>query len=83
MTLLALNRHVTFTPTMGRPKLEEAKITSVRLPVRIWNLLEQAAKDRGLTLGKLLWQLAEDFLVSAGYMKPGERKRPKVRGKPQ
>ena len=68
---------------MGRPKLEEANITTVRLPVRIWNLLERAAKDRRVTLGKLLWQLAEDFLVSAGYMKPGERIRPKARRKPE
>ena len=83
MTLHVMDKYVTFTPTMGRPKLEEAKVTSVRLPIRIWNLLEQAAKDRGLTLGKLLWQLAEDFLVSAKYLKHGERKRPKVRRKPE
>ncbi len=63
---------------MGRPPLEETKNRNIRLPVRLWRLMEQAAEDRGVTINRLLWQLLEDFLESAKYLKPGERKRPKT-----
>ena len=72
----------TFTP-VGRPPLEETKTTSLRFPVRLWRLVEQAAKDRNVSVNGLIWQLMEDFLESAKYLKLGERKRPKVRRKPE
>lgn len=67
---------------MGRPKLEETKIAAFRIPVRLKRLMIQAAKDRDVTRNHLLWQLVEDFLVSAGYLKNKDRKRPKVGRKP-
>ena len=71
----------TFT-TMGRPKLEETRIAAFRIPVRLWRLMIQAAKDRGVTINRMMWQLVEDFLVAAGYLKNKDRKRTKVGRKP-
>lgn len=68
---------------MGRPPLEETKNRNIRLPVRLWRLAIQAAADRGITVNALLWQLVEDFLESAKYLKPRERKRPKAKKKPE
>ena len=66
---------------VGRPKLEETKIKAFRLPARLWKTLEEAAKDRGVSVNRLLWQLVEDFLESAKYLKSKDRKRPKIKGK--
>lgn len=66
---------------VGRPKLEETKIKGLRLPVRLWRLIAQAAKDRGVSVNRLLWQLVEDFLEPAKYLISKDRKRSSTRGK--
>ena len=60
---------------MGRPKREDAKNRSVRLPTRLWELLDGAAEDRDIYTNNLLWRMAEDFLVKHGYLKKSDRRR--------
>lgn len=64
---------------MGRPQREDAKNRSVRLPTRLWELIERAASDRDIYANNLLWRMAEDFLVKHGYLKKADRKREPLR----
>lgn len=66
---------------MGRPKLEDARTRSIRLPDRLWDLLKQASGDMGLNPGSVVWSLVEDYLVRYGYLNKADRKRKSLRGK--
>ena len=63
---------------MGRPKAEATRPRSLRLPIRLWELLEQAARDRGIRINQLLWRVAEEWLVAKGYLKEKDRRRPGI-----
>lgn len=60
---------------VGREKREETTNRSVRLPDRLWALLEGAANDQDTRLNNLFWRIAEDFLTRYGYLKEEDRKR--------
>ena len=67
-----------YTSPMTRAKEEDTKITSMRLPIRLVKKLNRAAKARGVTFNRLLWQIIEEFLASHGLLKDKDRKRPPV-----
>lgn len=60
---------------MGRPKLEDTRNKSIRLPDRLWSLIEEASRDTGIKVNNIIWRLIEDFLVRHGYLKNEDRKR--------
>ena len=60
---------------MVKHKLEPTKNRSVRIPNRLWVLLDKAADDRGIYTNHLLWILVENFLVEREYMDNIDRKR--------
>ena len=63
---------------MGRPKTEATRPRSLRLPIRLWDLLERAARDQGIRINQLLWRVAEDWLVANRYLKEKDRRRPGI-----
>ena len=63
----------------GRPKLEPTRIRSIKLPVRLYDLLTKASEDRNLTVNATVWRLIENFLVDFGYMDEKDRKRDSLR----
>ena len=73
-SLQAMNNCATFK-TVGRKKREETRNRNIRLPARLWGLLQKAADDRGVWVNNLFWRMAEDFLVRNGYLKDENRKR--------
>ena len=64
---------------MVKKRREETKHRNIRLPVRLWNLLQTAADDRDVYLNNLMWRLSEEFLVKQGYRNRKDRKRGSVR----
>ena len=64
--------------TVTRPKEEETKIRTVRLPVRLWKLLDDFSEGEGKNTNNLLWRMVEGFMVKRGKMKESDRKRPPI-----
>jgi len=60
---------------MGRKKREEARIRGVRLPERLWKLLDKGSKVESRTVNAQIWKIVEDWLVDRDYLKEDERKR--------
>lgn len=60
----------------GRPREEPSKSKSFRLPIRLWNLLEEAALKDYRSVNMQLRMLIEDYLVSRGLMEDEDRRRP-------
>ncbi len=60
---------------MGRKKREEARIRGIRLPERLWNLLDKGSKKEGRTVNAQIWKIVEDWLVDRNYLKEDQRKR--------
>jgi len=60
---------------MGRKKREEARIRGIRLPERIWKLLEKGSQEECRTVNAQIWKIVEDWLVDKEYLKEDERKR--------
>ena len=58
----------------GRPRTEESRARSIRLPERIWNLLESAKEYPNIN--EQILRLVEDFLVKKGRMTDKDRKPP-------
>ena len=63
---------------MARPREEESKNRSVRLPVRLWELLDEFSESEGKTTNNLLWRMVESLLVERGKIKDSDRKRPPI-----
>lgn len=61
--------------SMPKRRLEPTNNRSVRLPNRLWDLLDKAAGDREIYTNNMIWRMAEDFLVKHGYLKKADRKR--------
>lgn len=66
---------VTFT-SMGRKPREVTRNKSIRLPDRLWNLLESLSDDKGQSVNNTLWRLVEGYLVKSMRLRPKDRKRP-------
>ena len=66
---------------MGRPRLEDTRNRSIKLPTRLWALAERAAKKRKTTVNNLFWQFLEDYLVRHGFLKDENRKREALEGR--
>ena len=66
---------VTFTP-MGRKPQEITRNKSIRLPDRLWNLLESLSDAKGQSVNNTLWRLVESYLVRNKRLRPKDRKRP-------
>ena len=64
---------------MGRKRLEPARIRSLKLPVRLWNLLKKASDNSDQTVNNLMWRMIEDWLCENGYLKDEDRKRESLR----
>ena len=60
---------------MTPPKKEETKIRTIRLPTRLWRLLDAYSEGDGKNTNNLLWRLVERFFIGRGKMKESERKR--------
>ena len=58
----------------GRPRTEESKARSIRLPTRIWNLLE--SNKEYPNINEQILRLVEDFLIQKGAMTDKDRKPP-------
>ena len=66
----------TFLVDMGRKKREPSSIHAVRLPDRLWKVLETVTKKEGNRfLNTQIWKIVEDWLVDSDYLKEDERKR--------
>ena len=61
--------------SMGRPREEETRVKGVRLPVRIWKLLSEAAEGQGETSNNLIWRMVEGYLSKHGKIRDSDRKR--------
>ena len=61
---------------MPRRKLEEGKNRSIRLPVRLWDMIDNEAESDGVYSNNLIWRMVEEFLVKRGKLKDEDRKRP-------
>ena len=64
--------------TMARPRREKTRNRSVRLPARLWDLLDEASKGQGKTSNNLLWRMVEDYLAKRGLIGDRDRKRPPI-----
>ncbi len=51
----------------------EMRVLSVRLPVRIWNIVKQLANKNYRSLNNQILKIFEDWLVEHGYMEETER----------
>jgi len=60
---------------MGRKKREETRIRGIRLPERLWKLLEKGSHKEGRTVNAQIWKIVEDWLVESNSLKDDERKR--------
>jgi len=63
---------------MSRPRVEESKHRSIRLPIRLWKLLDEYSEGEGKNTNNLLWRMVEDFLVKRGKITKSDRKRPPI-----
>mgnify|MGYP001266660565 FL=1 len=59
----------------GRPKTEQSSVRSVRLPVRIWNLVYKASKDFR-SVNEYVLSLVENDLIKKKVLKKSERRSP-------
>ena len=60
---------------MGRKKQEETKSRPIRMPIRLWNLVDDIAYGEKRTLNHQVWYIVEDWLQTKGYLKEEERRR--------
>lgn len=60
---------------MNRPLREKTRPRSVRLPDRLWKLLEEAAVEDDIYVNEMLWRLSEGFLIKRGFLDKHQRKR--------
>ena len=60
----------------GRPKTEESRVRSIRLPSRIWKLLTDASANEYRSVNEQIQKLVEDFLIEKGMMTDADRKKP-------
>ena len=58
----------------GRPFTEPSSLRSVRLPVRLWNLVYKASKNFR-SVNEYFLKLVEDDLVKRKLLKKSERKK--------
>mgnify|MGYP001270977751 FL=1 len=58
----------------GRPFTEPSSLRSVRLPVRLWNMVYKASKDFR-SVNEYFLKLVEDDLVKRKLLKKSERKK--------
>lgn len=63
---------------MPKRKLEVSKNRSIRLPVRLWELVDKEAESDAVYSNNLIWCMVEDFLVKRGRLKDKDRKRPPI-----
>ena len=60
---------------VGRPQVEQSSVRSVRLPVRIWNLVYKASKDFR-SVNEYVLSLVENDLIKKKVLKKSERRSP-------
>ena len=60
---------------MGRKKQEETKSRPIRMPTRLWDLVNDIAYSEKRTLNHQVWYILEDWLQTKGYLKEVERRR--------
>ena len=60
---------------MGRKKQEETKSRPIRMPIRLWNLVNDIGYSEKRTLNHQVWYIVEDWLQTQGYLKEVERRR--------
>ena len=58
----------------GRPFREPSSLRSVRLPVRLWNMVYKASKDFR-SVNEYFLKLVEDDLIKRKLLKKSERKK--------
>ena len=51
----------------------EMRVLSVRMPVRIWNIIKHLANKNYRSLNNQILKIFEDWLVEHGYMEETER----------
>ena len=59
----------------GRPVREPSSLRSVRLPVRLWNLVYRASKDYR-SVNEYFLSLVENDLIKKKVLKKSERRSP-------
>jgi len=60
---------------MARQKEEESRNRSIRLPVRLWEILLDLANKEYRSLNAQVWMMLEDWLVERGNLKEEDRRR--------
>ena len=60
---------------MGRKKQEETKSRPIRMPNRLWDLVDDIAYSEKRTLNHQVWYIVEDWLQTKGYLRENERRR--------
>lgn len=60
----------------GRPRVEETRVRSIRLPSQIWQLLGKASAEEYRSVNGQIQKLIEDFLIARGHMTDADRKKP-------
>ena len=60
---------------MARQKEEESRNRSIRLPVRLWEILLDLANREYRSLNAQVWMMLEDWLVERGNLKEEDRRR--------
>jgi len=60
---------------MGRKKREPTRVHGIRLPNRLWDMLDDTARKEYRSMNALVWKIVEDWLVDNDYLKEDERKR--------
>ena len=58
----------------GRPFTEPSSLRSIRLPVRLWNMVYKASKDFR-SVNEYFLKLVEDDLIKRKLLKKSERKK--------
>ena len=52
----------------GRPKTESTKLRSIRLPERIWKLIDKSSKKDYRSVNALFRKLVENHLINKGLL---------------
>ncbi|MCK5331592.1 MAG: Arc family DNA-binding protein [Candidatus Marinimicrobia bacterium] len=58
---------------MAKIPKTEMRVLSVRLPVRIWNIVRHLANKNYRSLNNQILKIFEDWFVEHGYMEETER----------
>ena len=66
---------------VGRPKVEDSSVKSIRLPNRLWKLIKESGKSYRST-NEFITRVIESHLINNGFLTERERKFPITNSNP-